>query len=65
MKKIVFDYDHKLLLAMDPDRLTPQQRGNITLLDTLLEQEFERGFWRGMQIARDLGVDNDGLRRVK
>lgn len=35
--------------------MTPQQRANWALLQSVLEQEYERGFKRGLEVR--LGVD--------
>lgn len=41
--------------------MTPQQRANWALLQSVLEQEFERGFKRGLEVRLGVEVKMDGL----
>ena len=49
--RLYWDKDKRLILAYDPAELTAQQRANITLLQSVLESEYRRGFNRGYSIA--------------
>ncbi len=66
MNEAIF-YDPKagLFRCADPDKLTPQQRANWSLLQGLLRMEFERGFQRGriVQQSEDLRLDKSSALR--
>lgn len=40
------------MLPWRTEDMTPQQRANWALLQSVLEQEFERGFKRGLEVGR-------------
>lgn len=41
--------------------MTPQQRANWALLQTVLEQEYDRGFKRGLEVGRGEKADPEEL----
>ena len=45
--------------------LTPQQRANWALIQTMLEQEYERGFKRGLEVRLGVDVKTEGLNEIK
>lgn len=48
---VYFDFDAYLFRVL-PCKLTPQQRANLRLLQSMLESEFARGFERGRACER-------------
>jgi hypothetical protein len=50
MKNYVYNFDRRLIEAKETDNA--QQRANCELLGKLLDQEFDRGFWRGYAVAK-------------
>lgn len=49
------------MLPWRTEDMTPQQRANWALLQSVLEQEFERGFKRGLEVRLGVEVKMDGL----
>jgi hypothetical protein len=57
-EQIWWDTAEKQFRIAEADAMTPQQAANWRLLEKLLDDEFERGFRRGRQVAiSELGVD--------
>lgn len=53
------------MLPWRTEDMTPQQRANWALLQSVLEQEFERGFKRGLEVRLGVEVKMDGLDESK
>ena len=49
--KYYFDREKGLICRGDPDKMTAQQRANWTLIQTVLDQEYNNGFRRGHEVA--------------
>ena len=49
--KYYFDREKALIVKGDPDKMTAQQRANWTLIQTVLDQEYNNGFRKGREVA--------------
>ena len=52
MTKIYYDKHSKLLMPWNPADMTPQQRANWVLIESVLSSEYERGFKKGLEVGR-------------
>lgn len=49
------------MLPWRTEDMTPQQRANWALLQSVLDQEYERGFKRGLEVRLGVDVKMEGL----
>lgn len=50
--QLYYDKETGLLKAWRPTDMTPQQRANWALIQSVLDQEYVRGFKRGLEVGR-------------
>ncbi len=52
--RLYWDKEAKEIRAYDPQELTAQERGNIVLLQGIINNEYRRGYERGYAVAYGL-----------